>query len=84
MTGIWKVQGGAPEESQLAAGVSFKNTFSWAKFEMQPKKSKSPEIALLNVELEQKAEGENAEIRVHTVEDYQATAEQSGTFSRTS
>lgn len=29
-------------------------------------------IALLNVELELKAEKDNAEIRVHTVEDYQA------------
>ncbi|KAL6035253.1 hypothetical protein STEG23_032034 [Scotinomys teguina] len=72
MIGIKKVQGGALEESQLVAGVAFKKTFSYAGFEMQPKKYKNPKIALLNVELELKAEKDNAEIRVHTVEDYQA------------
>jgi len=35
---------------------------------MQPKKYHNPMIALLNVELELKAEKDNAEIRVHTVE----------------
>lgn len=50
------------------AGVAFKKTFSYAGFEMQPKKYKNPKIALLNVELELKAEKDNAEIRVHTVE----------------
>ncbi|ELK00169.1 T-complex protein 1 subunit eta [Pteropus alecto] len=38
---------------------------------MQPKKYHNPKIALLNVELELKAENDNAEIKVHTVEDYQ-------------
>uniref|UniRef100_M3Y9R5 T-complex protein 1 subunit eta n=1 Tax=Mustela putorius furo TaxID=9669 RepID=M3Y9R5_MUSPF len=71
MIGIKKVQGGALEESQVVAGVAFK-TFSYAGFEMQPKKYNNPMIALLNVELELKAEKDNAEIRVHTVEDYQA------------
>uniref|UniRef100_A0A2K5QVP6 T-complex protein 1 subunit eta n=1 Tax=Cebus imitator TaxID=2715852 RepID=A0A2K5QVP6_CEBIM len=66
MIGIKKVQGG------LVAGVIFKKTFSYAGFEMQPKKYHNPKIVLLNVELELKAEKENAEIRVHTVEDYQA------------
>ncbi|XP_032541335.1 T-complex protein 1 subunit eta isoform X1 [Chiroxiphia lanceolata] len=72
MIGIKKVQGGALEDSQLVAGVAFKKTFSYAGFEMQPKKYQSPKIALLNVELELKAEKDNAEIRVNTVEDYQA------------
>nr|KAF6429067.1 chaperonin containing TCP1 subunit 7 [Molossus molossus] len=72
MIGIKKVQGGALEESQLVAGVAFKKTFSYAGFEMQPKKYHNPKIALLNVELELKAEKDNAEVRVHTVEDYQA------------
>ncbi|CAD7673038.1 unnamed protein product [Nyctereutes procyonoides] len=72
MIGIKKVQGGALEESQLVAGIAFKKTFSYAGFEMQPKKYNNPVIALLNVELELKAEKDNAEIRVHTVEDYQA------------
>ena len=35
---------------------------------MQPKKYKSPKIALLNVELELRAEKENAEVRVDNVE----------------
>ena len=49
-------------------GVAFKKTFSYAGFEMQPKKYKNPKIALLNVELELKAEKANAEVRVDTVE----------------
>uniref|UniRef100_A0A8D2P3E1 T-complex protein 1 subunit eta n=1 Tax=Zosterops lateralis melanops TaxID=1220523 RepID=A0A8D2P3E1_ZOSLA len=72
MIGIKKVQGGALEDSQLVAGVAFKKTFSYAGFEMQPKKYQAPKIALLNVELELKAEKDNAEVRVNTVEDYQA------------
>ncbi|KAL1774888.1 T-complex protein 1 subunit eta [Sigmodon hispidus] len=72
MIGIKKVQGRALEESQLVARVAFKKTFSYPGFEMQPKKYMNPEISLLNVELELKAENDNAEIRVHTVEDYQA------------
>uniref|UniRef100_A0A8C4RSR2 T-complex protein 1 subunit eta n=1 Tax=Erpetoichthys calabaricus TaxID=27687 RepID=A0A8C4RSR2_ERPCA len=72
MIGIKKVQGGALEDSQLIAGVAFKKTFSYAGFEMQPKKYENPKIALLNVELELKAEKDNAEVRVKSVEDYQA------------
>lgn len=48
-------------------GVAFKKTFSYAGFEMQPKKYNNPKIALLNIELELKAERENAEIRVDNV-----------------
>lgn len=50
------------------AGVAFKKTFSYAGFEMQPKKYENPKIALLNVELELKAERDNAEVRVNNVE----------------
>jgi len=71
MIGVKKVQGGALEESQLIQGVAFKKTFSYAGFEMQPKKYKNPKIVLLNVELELKAEKENAEIRIDNVEEYQ-------------
>lgn len=35
---------------------------------MQPKQYTSPKIALLNIELELKAERENAEIRLESVE----------------
>lgn len=38
---------------------------------MQPKSYENPLIALLNIELELKAEKENAEIRLNTVEEYQ-------------
>jgi T-complex protein 1 subunit eta len=71
MIGIKQVTGGSLEDSQLIAGVAFKKTFSYAGFEMQPKKYEKPKIALLNVELELKAEKENAEMRIDNVEEYQ-------------
>ena len=52
----------------MVAGVAFKKTFSYAGFEMQPKSYQNPKIALLNIELELKAEKDNAEIRVDSVE----------------
>ncbi|CAK9298105.1 unnamed protein product [Gordionus sp. m RMFG-2023] len=73
MIGIKKVQGGSLEESMLIAGVAFKKTFSYAGFEMQPKKyTKDVKIAALNIELELKSEKENAEIRVDNAQEYQA------------
>ncbi|XP_018328292.1 T-complex protein 1 subunit eta [Agrilus planipennis] len=71
MIGIKKVQGGALEDSLLVAGVAFKKTFSYAGFEMQPKIYRKCKIALLNIELELKAERDNAEIRVDNVREYQ-------------
>lgn len=71
MIGIKKVSGGALEDSQLIAGVAFKKTFSYAGFEMQPKTYKNCKIALLNIELELKAERDNAEVRVDNVVEYQ-------------
>lgn len=71
MIGIKKVAGGALEESQLIDGVAFKKTFSYAGFEMQPKNYTNCKIALLNIELELKAERDNAEIRVDNVKEYQ-------------
>ena len=56
------------QDSMLVDGVAFKKTFSYAGFEMQRKKYTNPKIALLNVELELKAEKDNAEIRVDSVE----------------
>lgn len=52
----------------MVNGVGFKKTFSYAGFEMQPKKYLNPKIALLNIELELKAERDNAEIRVDNVQ----------------
>lgn len=71
MIGIKKVPGGSLEESILIDGVAFKKTFSYAGFEMQPKRYDNPKIAMLNIELELKAERDNAEIRVNNVEEYQ-------------
>lgn len=71
MIGIKQVQGGALEDSVLVDGVAFKKTFSYAGFEMQPKNYSNPKIALLNVELELKAERDNAEIRVDSAKEYQ-------------
>merc|ERR1719431_2083271 len=71
MIGIKKVQGGSLTDSMLVQGVAFKKTFSYAGFEMQPKKYEKPKIALFNIELELKAERDNAEIRVNDVTEYQ-------------
>lgn len=71
MIGIKKVSGGALEDSLLVSGVAFKKTFSYAGFEMQPKTYKNCKIALLNIELELKAERDNAEVRVDNVKEYQ-------------
>lgn len=71
MIGIKKVAGGGMQDSKLVPGVAFKKTFSYAGFEMQPKKYSNPKIALLNIELELKAERTNAEVRLENVKDYQ-------------
>lgn len=72
MIGIKKVQGGSATDSMLVKGVAFKKTFSYAGFEQQPKKFADPKVILLNIELELKAEKENAEVRVESTKDYQA------------
>jgi len=71
MIGIKKVAGGALEDTTLVPGVAFKKTFSYAGFEMQQKHYKNPKIALLNIELELKAEKDNAEVRLDNVDEYQ-------------
>eukprot|EP01012_Entosiphon_sulcatum_P007712 TRINITY_DN1399_c0_g1_i1.p1 TRINITY_DN1399_c0_g1~~TRINITY_DN1399_c0_g1_i1.p1 ORF type:complete len:568 (+),score=114.46 TRINITY_DN1399_c0_g1_i1:1395-3098(+) len=72
LIGIKKVQGGAMTDSFLVDGVAFKKTFSYAGFEQQPKKLVKPKILCLNLELELKAEKDNAEIRLKDPEQYQA------------
>jgi T-complex protein 1 subunit eta len=52
-------------------GVAFKKTFSYAGFEQQPKSFANPKVLLLNIELELKAEKENAEIRVNDPSKFQ-------------
>lgn len=72
LIGIKKIPGGGMEESIFVNGVAFQKTFSYAGFEQQPKRFNDPKILSLNVELELKAEKDNAEVRVEHVEDYQA------------
>ena len=51
----------------LVKGVAFKKSFSYAGFEQQPKSFKNPKILSLNIELELKAEKDNAEVRIDDV-----------------
>ncbi|KAG1830734.1 chaperonin Cpn60/TCP-1 family [Suillus variegatus] len=67
-----KDPGGGMQDSLLIRGVSFKKTFTYAGAEQQPKSFRDPLILSLNVELELKAEKDNAEVRVEAVKDYQA------------
>jgi len=69
--GIKKITGGSVTDSFMVHGVAFKKTFSYAGFEQQPKSFKDPKIALLNVELELKAEKDNAEVRITDPADFQ-------------
>jgi len=71
MIGIKKVTGGSVTDSKLVKGVAFKKTFSYAGFEMQPKTYNQPKVLSLNIELELKAERDNAECRIDNVEEYQ-------------
>ncbi|SCU91110.1 LAFA_0F01904g1_1 [Lachancea sp. 'fantastica'] len=75
LIGIKKIPGGAMEDSIFVNGVAFQKTFSYAGFEQQPKVFENPKILSLNVELELKAEKDNAEVRVEHVEDYNAVVD---------
>lgn len=72
LIGIKEVTGGSVTDSFLVKGVAFKKTFSYAGFEQQPKKFTNPKILILKIELELKAEKENAEVRIENVEDFQS------------
>lgn len=72
LIGIKKVPGGAMQDSIFVDGVAFQKTFSYAGFGQQPKSFTNPKIACLNVELELKAEKDNAEVRVEQVSEYDA------------
>ena len=72
LIGVKKIPGGALQDSLFVDGVAFKKTFSYAGFEQQPKTFTDPKIVCLNVELELKAEKDNAEVRVEQVSEYQA------------
>lgn len=69
--GIHKVPGGDVRQSFfLEDGVAFSKTFSYAGFEQMTKYFENPKILLLKVELELKAEKENAEVRIDKPSDY--------------
>ncbi|KAK5625152.1 hypothetical protein RRF57_000868 [Xylaria bambusicola] len=72
LIGIKKIPGGSLTDCLFVNGVAFKKTFSYAGFEQQPKSFTKPKILCLNVELELKAEKDNAEVRVEQVSEYQA------------
>ena len=72
MIGMKTVPGGALQDTLLVRGVAFRKTFSYAGFEQQPKRFENPTILSLNIELELKAEKDNAEVRIEKVQDYQA------------
>eukprot|EP00010_Vexillifera_abyssalis_P003634 CAMPEP_0201551902 /NCGR_PEP_ID=MMETSP0173_2-20130828/12125_1 /ASSEMBLY_ACC=CAM_ASM_000268 /TAXON_ID=218659 /ORGANISM="Vexillifera sp., Strain DIVA3 564/2" /LENGTH=550 /DNA_ID=CAMNT_0047962267 /DNA_START=25 /DNA_END=1677 /DNA_ORIENTATION=+ len=72
MIGIKKETGGSLQNSMLVEGVAFKKCFSYAGFEQQPKKFTNPKIICLNIELELKAERDNAELRAQDPSEYQA------------
>ena len=72
LIGVKKIAGGGMQDSLLIKGVAFKKTFTYAGAEQQPKSFRDPLILCLNVELELKAEKDNAEVRVDAVSDYQA------------
>lgn len=72
LIGMKKIPGGSLTDSLFVNGVAFKKTFSYAGFEQQPKSFEKPKIVCLNVELELKAEKDNAEVRVEQVSEYQA------------
>lgn len=69
--GIKKITGGSVTDSFMVRGVCFKKTFSYAGFEQQPKSFENPKIALLNIELELKAERDNAEVRIEDPAEFQ-------------
>lgn len=71
LIGIKNVTGGSVKDSMLIEGVAFKKTFSYAGFEQAPKKFTGPKILLLNLELELKAEKDNAEVKIDKVEEFQ-------------
>lgn len=69
---ISKIPGGDVRQSFLVHGVAFPKTFSYAGFDQMKKRFENPKILLLNVELELKAEKENAEVRISDPDQYQA------------
>jgi len=79
--GMKKVAGGSLMDTVLVHGVAFKKTFSYAGFEQQPKYFDNPKILLLSLELELKAEKDNAEVRITDPDQYQTIVDAEWTSS---
>eukprot|EP00921_Rhytidocystis_pertsovi_P000612 GHVQ01001099.1.p1 GENE.GHVQ01001099.1~~GHVQ01001099.1.p1 ORF type:complete len:549 (+),score=87.50 GHVQ01001099.1:95-1741(+) len=75
MIGIKMVSGGSCTDSMCVDGVAFQKTFSYAGFEQAPKRLENPKILVLNLELELKAEKDNAEVRLDNPDEYQSIVE---------
>ncbi|EEQ82915.1 hypothetical protein NCER_100308 [Vairimorpha ceranae BRL01] len=70
MIGINKIPGGSISDSVLVNGIAFEKCFTYAGYEQQPKKILNPKICCINVELEWKAERENAEMKIESINEY--------------
>ncbi|WUR04157.1 T-complex protein 1 subunit eta (CCT7) [Vairimorpha necatrix] len=68
--GIKKISGGSISDSFLVNGIAFEKCFTYAGYEQQPKKILNPKILCINVELEWKAERDNAELKIDSIEEY--------------
>ncbi|KAL6122827.1 hypothetical protein NUSPORA_00086 [Nucleospora cyclopteri] len=68
---VEKIDGGALSDSLMVDGVAFEKTFTYAGYDQQPKKIENPKILCTSIELEWKAEKENAELRISDVSEYQ-------------
>ncbi|KAK2590677.1 T-complex protein 1 subunit eta [Conoideocrella luteorostrata] len=75
LIGVRKISGGSLTDSLFVDGAAFKKTFSYAGFEQQPKSIIKPKIVCLNVELEQKAEKDNAEVRIEHASEHQVVVD---------
>jgi len=71
LVGIKTLRGGSVSESQIVEGFALPKCFAYAGAKSQPYSFSNPKIALLEIELEHKAERSNAEVRINTVEEYQ-------------
>ncbi|KAI5148995.1 T-complex protein 1 subunit eta [Enteropsectra breve] len=68
---IEHVCGGSVADSEMVEGIAFERPFTYAGYEQQPRHISNPKICCLNVELEWKAEHNNAEVRINGIEEYQ-------------
>jgi len=69
--GIKTQKGGSVDDSMLIEGFAIPKCFAYAGAKSQPYEFKNPNVALLKIELELKAERVNAEVRINTAEEYQ-------------